>query len=145
MVYTCFYHADYFQHNALGNLFSVFQVLGELLLITDANTYWIMRYSRNNWLVVVYNLKEATKAISNNGYNKGKLGTHSVEGCVSSSYHVIVWLYMSRRVSLKQLGKNWTARDSLQSPRSRIKFIFFKMKMKLKFFRPQILKRLYHQ
>lgn len=65
-----------------------------------------MRYSRNNWLVVVYNLKEATKAISNNGYNKGKLGTHSVEGCVSSSYHVIVWLYMSRRVSLKQLGKN---------------------------------------
>lgn len=43
-----------------------------------------MRYSRNNWLVVVYNLKEATKAISNNGYNKGKLGTHSVEGCVSS-------------------------------------------------------------
>lgn len=48
-----------------------------------------MRYSRNNWLVVVYNMKEATKAISNNGYNKGKLRTHSVEGGVSSSYHVI--------------------------------------------------------
>lgn len=41
-----------------------------------------MRYSRNNWLVVVCNLKEAIKAISNNGYNKGKLGTHSVEGGV---------------------------------------------------------------
>lgn len=63
-----------------------------------------MRCSRNNWLVVLYNLKEATKAISNNGYNKGKLGTHSVKGGVSSSYHVIVWLYMARRVSLKRIS-----------------------------------------